>query len=137
MPSLSPVLLRPFVFSAAIGMPLFGHAAGKDPGVQGGISVGATSGAYTHYGAKPLVVPAIAWRGQRFFASPGSLGMYLYKGRCSTNTASAMRKHCARDSPPTARAAPRHRACRSRSAHHWAPDGARPASLPANGSAMQ
>ncbi len=27
------------------------------------------------------MVPAIAWQGERFFASPGSLGMYLYKGQ--------------------------------------------------------
>lgn len=38
MPSLSPVLLRPLLFSAAIGMPLLGHAAGRDAGVQAGIS---------------------------------------------------------------------------------------------------
>ncbi|HIE1098077.1 MULTISPECIES: MipA/OmpV family protein [Stenotrophomonas] len=81
MPSLSPALLRPLLFSAALGAPLLGHAADQTPGVQAGITVGATSGAYAHYDAKPLVVPAIAWQGQRFFASPGSLGMYLYKDR--------------------------------------------------------
>jgi outer membrane protein len=52
----------------------------QNPGVQAGISAGATSGAYAHYDVKPLVVPSIAWQGERFFASPGSLGMYLYKG---------------------------------------------------------
>ncbi|HEL4830771.1 TPA: MipA/OmpV family protein [Stenotrophomonas maltophilia] len=79
MPSLSPTLLRPLLFSAAIGLPLITHAADRNPGVQAGISAGATSGAYAHYDVKPLVVPSIAWQGERFFASPGSLGMYLYK----------------------------------------------------------
>jgi len=68
------------LFSAAIGLPLIAQAAERSPGVQAGISAGATSGAYAHYDVKPLVVPAISWQGQRFFASPGSLGMYLYKG---------------------------------------------------------
>lgn len=81
MPSLSPTLLRPLLFSAAIGLPLITHAADRSPGVQAGITAGATSGAYAHYDVKPLVVPAISWQGQRFFASPGSLGMYLYKGQ--------------------------------------------------------
>ena len=79
MPSLSPTLLRPLLFSAALGLPLIAHAADRNPGVQAGISAGATSGAYAHYDVKPLVVPSIAWQGERFFASPGSLGMYLYK----------------------------------------------------------
>ena len=81
MPSLSPTLLRPLLFTAALGLPLLAHAAEQNPGVQAGISAGATSGAYAHYDVKPLVVPAIAWQGERFFASPGSLGMYLYKGQ--------------------------------------------------------
>ena len=79
MPSLSPHLLRPLLLTTALGVPLLAHAAGQNPGVQAGISAGATSGAYAHYDVKPLVVPAIAWQGERFFASPGSLGMYLYK----------------------------------------------------------
>ncbi|UUS13150.1 hypothetical protein NMB32_13235 [Stenotrophomonas sp. CD2] len=79
MPSLSPTLLRPLLFTAAIGLPLITHAADRNPGVQAGISAGATSGAYAHYDVKPLVVPSIAWQGERFFASPGSLGMYLYQ----------------------------------------------------------
>ncbi|ARZ73997.1 MltA-interacting MipA family protein [Stenotrophomonas sp. WZN-1] len=81
MPSLSPTLLRPLLFTATLGVPLLAHAAENNPGVQAGISAGATSGAYAHYDVKPLVVPAIAWQGDRFFASPGSLGMYLYKGQ--------------------------------------------------------
>src|SRR2546427_80181 len=81
MPSLSPTLLRPLLFSAAFGLPVFAQAADRNPGVQAGMSAGATSGAYAHYDVKPLVVPSIAWQGQRFFASPGSLGMYLYKGQ--------------------------------------------------------
>lgn len=79
MPSLSPTLLRPLLLTTALGVPLLAHAAEQNPGVQAGISAGATSGAYAHYDVKPLVVPAIAWQGERFFASPGSLGMYLYK----------------------------------------------------------
>ncbi|HDS1136570.1 TPA: MipA/OmpV family protein [Stenotrophomonas maltophilia] len=81
MPSLSPTLLRPLLFTTALGVPLLTHAAEQNPGVQAGISAGATSGAYAHYDVKPLVVPAVAWQGERFFASPGSLGMYLYKGQ--------------------------------------------------------
>ncbi|QDL27555.1 MipA/OmpV family protein [Stenotrophomonas maltophilia] len=79
MPSLSPTLLRPLLLTTTLGVPLLAHAAEQNPGVQAGISAGATSGAYAHYDVKPLVVPAIAWQGKRFFASPGSLGMYLYK----------------------------------------------------------
>ncbi len=81
MPSLSPPLLRPLLFTAVFGVPLIAHAAEQNPGVQAGISAGATSGAYAHYDVKPLLVPAVAWQGKRFFASPGSLGMYLYKGQ--------------------------------------------------------
>ena len=67
MPSLSPTLLRPLLFTAAIGLPLITYAADRNPGVQAGISAGATSGAYAHYDVKPLVVPSIAWQGERFF----------------------------------------------------------------------
>lgn len=81
MPLSPPALLRPMMFSAVLSMPLLAQAAEQTPGVKAGITVGATSGAYAHYDVKPLVVPALSWQGERFFASPGSLGMYLYKGQ--------------------------------------------------------
>ena len=79
MPLSPSAILRPMLFSAVLSMPLLAQAAEQTPGVKAGITVGATSGAYAHYDVKPLVVPALSWQGERFFASPGSLGMYLYK----------------------------------------------------------
>lgn len=79
MPSLPPTLLRPLLCTVVLSTPLLATAQEQGPGVQAGITVGATTGAYAHYDDKPLVVPALAWQGKRFFASPGSLGMYLYK----------------------------------------------------------
>ena len=77
----SPALLRPLLCTVALSTPLLATAQDQEaaPGVQAGITVGATTGAYAHYDDKPLVVPALAWQGKRFFASPGSLGMHLYK----------------------------------------------------------
>lgn len=77
----SPVLLRPLLCTVALSTPLLATAQDQEaaPGVQAGITIGATTGAYAHYDDKPLVVPALAWQGKRFFASPGSLGMHLYK----------------------------------------------------------
>lgn len=79
MPSLPPALLRPLLCTVVLSTPLLAKAQDQAAGVQAGITVGATTGAYAHYDDKPLVVPALAWQGKRFFASPGSLGMYLYK----------------------------------------------------------
>lgn len=77
----SPALLRPLLCTVALSTPLLATAQDQEaaPGVQAGITIGATTGAYAHYDDKPLVVPALAWQGKRFFASPGSLGMHLYK----------------------------------------------------------
>ncbi len=77
----SPALLRPLLCTVALSTPLLATAQDQEaaPGVRAGITIGATTGAYAHYDDKPLVVPALAWQGKRFFASPGSLGMHLYK----------------------------------------------------------
>lgn len=77
---LPSALLRPLLCTVVLSTPLLAKAQEQQaPGVQAGITVGATTGAYAHYDDKPLVVPALAWQGKRFFASPGSLGMYLFK----------------------------------------------------------
>ncbi|HDS0947953.1 TPA: MipA/OmpV family protein [Stenotrophomonas maltophilia] len=77
---LPSALLRPLLCTVVLSTPLLAKAQEQQaPGVQAGITVGATTGAYAHYDDKPLVVPALAWQGKRFFASPGSLGMYLLK----------------------------------------------------------
>jgi len=74
---LPPALLRPLLRTVVLSTPLLASAQEQAPGVQAGITFGATTGAYAHYDDKPLVVPALAWQGKRFHASPGSLGMYL------------------------------------------------------------
>lgn len=79
MTSLPPALLRPLLCTVALSTPLLANAQEQAPGVQAGITFGATTGAYAHYDDKPLVLPALSWQGKRFFASPGSLGMNLYK----------------------------------------------------------
>ncbi len=76
---LPPALLRPLLCTVVLSTPLLASAQEQAPGVQAGITFGATTGAYAHYDDKPLVVPALAWQGKRFYASPGSLGVYLYK----------------------------------------------------------
>ena len=79
MPSLPPALLRPLLCTVVLSTPLLAKAQEPATGLQAGITFGATTGAYRHYDDKPLVVPAVAWQGKRFFASPGSLGMHLYR----------------------------------------------------------
>ncbi|MGE6332646.1 hypothetical protein [Stenotrophomonas sp. NPDC077659] len=69
---LPPALLRPRLCTVVLSTPLLAMVQQQAPGVQAGITVGATAGAYAHYGDKPLVVPALAWQGKRLFAgAPG------------------------------------------------------------------
>jgi outer membrane protein len=80
MPSLSPTLLRPLLFSAAFGLPLFAQAADSNRAYrphQRWRDLGRVCALRRRAAGGPVHCLA----GPALFASPGSLGMYLYKGQ--------------------------------------------------------